>query len=350
MTPSKQEGTAAAAEQLGAMSLGESVKKEDNETEPNAENGTTSTKMCSACEKKSNTLMKCRACKCVWYCDKDCQNKHWREHKKECKPIKKELDKRGGKLDVGREMDVGPLGKLPPREECSICMQVLPLHAMLSTYAACCGKFLCSGCNFQHQMKSGERPTCAFCREPISQSAEEALVPLRKRVERKDPNAMFHMALEYGYGLHGLSVDHAKCIDLLRESAGLGCHQAHVQLGNFYHDGEMDLEQNEEEALKYWKRGAEGGHLKARHNVGCIKENGDLIASMRHLRLAASGGYRKSIVALITCFEGGWLRHRDLAESLQAMYLARSEMRSDGRDRHIKHLKETGKYEAYLDW
>ena len=52
--------------------------------------------------------MKCRACKCVWYCDKECQNKHWKEHKKECKRIKKELDKRGGKLDLGTELDVGP--------------------------------------------------------------------------------------------------------------------------------------------------------------------------------------------------------------------------------------------------
>ena len=94
------------------MSLGESTEKKDSETGTNTKNGTpTKKEMCSACGKKSSTLMKCRACKCVWYCDKDCQNKHWKEHKTECKPIKKELDKRGGKLDLGTEEDIGPLGK-----------------------------------------------------------------------------------------------------------------------------------------------------------------------------------------------------------------------------------------------
>ena len=57
-------------------------------------------KFCSACGKKSDTVKKCTACKCVWYCDKDCQNKHRKEHRKECRRIKKELNKRGGKLDL----------------------------------------------------------------------------------------------------------------------------------------------------------------------------------------------------------------------------------------------------------
>ena len=119
MASSKQEGTSAAAEQLRSMSLGESAERNENNEDAAEENGTTPTKLCSACETKSDALKKCRNCKCVWYCDKDCQNKHWKEHKKECKRIKKILGKRGGKLDIGIgiEKDVGPLGKLPPREE-----------------------------------------------------------------------------------------------------------------------------------------------------------------------------------------------------------------------------------------
>jgi len=81
--------------------------------------------MCSACENKSDTLKMCRACKCVWYCDKKCQNKHWKEHKKECTRIKKELNERGGKLSLGEELDIGPLEKRPPREECptTVCVK-----------------------------------------------------------------------------------------------------------------------------------------------------------------------------------------------------------------------------------
>ena len=71
MASSKQEGKSAAAEQLDSMSLGGSAERMDNETEPAVNNGTP-TKLCSACRKKSDSLKKCTACKCVWYCDKDC--------------------------------------------------------------------------------------------------------------------------------------------------------------------------------------------------------------------------------------------------------------------------------------
>ena len=300
MASSKEE-MAAAAEQLGSMSLGESVERKGNNTEPNAENGTTSTKMCSACEKKSNTLMKCRACKCVWYCDKDCQNKHWREHKKECKPIKKVLDKRGGKLNLGIEEDLGPLATLPPQEECPICMRVPPIHPILQPYYPCCGKTICGGCDHQHdiqteklnakrvQRKQPPLPrSCAFCRTAVPESEEEYLARLRKRVELKDPVAMVSLAMNYGRGDRGLSVDHAKCIELLRESAGLGFPGAQYHLGSFHRQGGMGLEKNEETALKYWEKAAEGGHLVARHNLGSTDDaNGDHVAAMRYWRLSA---------------------------------------------------------------
>jgi len=321
MASSREDGPAATAtaQQLGSMSLGESTEKKDSETGTNTKNGTpTKKEMCSACGKKSSTLMKCRACKCVWYCDKDCQNKHWKEHKTECKPIKKELDKRGGKLDLGTEEDIGPLGKLPPKEECPICMRALPLHAMLQTYANCCGKFLCSGCNFQHQVKhqrqatkKGQTPlplTCAFCRTTLPDSDEEILARVHKRIELKDPKALRNMAMYYGQGDLGVSVDQAKCIDLLRQSVGLGCPGAHYQLASFHHTGEMGLEQNEEEASKYLEKATEGGHVPALYNLGCIENNsGNSTAAMRHWRLSASGGHKRSMDALISCFDHGLL-------------------------------------------
>jgi len=363
MASSREDGPAATAtaQQLGSMSLGESTEKKDSETGTNTKNGTpTKKEMCSACGKKSSTLMKCRACKCVWYCDKDCQNKHWKEHKTECKPIKKELDKRGGKLDLGTEEDIGPLGKLPPKEECPICMRALPLHAMLQTYANCCGKFLCSGCNFQHQVKhqrqatkKGQTPlplTCAFCRTTLPDSDEEILARVHKRIELKDPKALRNMAMYYGQGDLGVSVDQAKCIDLLRQSVGLGCPGAHYQLASFHHTGEMGLEQNEEEASKYLEKATEGGHVPALYNLGCIENNsGNSTAAMRHWRLSASGGHKRSMDALISCFDHGLLRHGNLAKSLQAFHRARAEMKSEDRDVHIAYLKRTGKYREEYD-
>ena len=350
MTSTKEDGTALAGE-LGSMS-----EPENNE---DADTNGTPTKLCSECGKNSDTLMKCTACKCVWYCDKDCQNRHWKEHKKECKPIKKELAKRGGKLDLGTEEDLGPLPDLPPREECPICMRALPLHENLHRYSDCCGKMICCGCDFQHQLKSGkwadagqtmelvQATTCAFCRVPMSKSDGEILARLGKRVEGNDPCAMHNLAFGYGRGGFGLPVDQTKCVDLLRQAAGLGFPSAQYALGNYHLNGHMGLEQNEEEAIKYWKKAAEGGHLTSRHNLGISESNnGNHVAAMRHWRLSASGGYRSSMEGLIICFEDGLLRHGDLTETLQAMYRARSELGSEERDEYIKFLKTTGEYKA----
>ena len=342
MPSTKEDGTALAGE-LSSMS-----EPENNE---DADTNGTPTKFCSACEKESDTLMKCRDCKCVWYCDAACQKRHWKEHKKECKPIKKELAKRGGKLDLGTEEDIGPLGKLPPREECPICMRALPLHETLQLYMVCCGKNICCGCDFQHTMKSEGARACAFCRTAEPESDEEILVRLGKRVERKDPTALHNLACAHGYGRFGLPVDQAKCIDILRQSAGLGCAVAQYQIGIYYHTGAMGLEQNKEEAIKWWKKAAEGGDFHAQHNLGTIEyTNGNHAAAMRHWCFTASGGKRSSMDALIECFRHGQLHHSDLAETLQAMYRARDELKSEDRDKYIVYLKMTGEYDPDLDY
>ena len=48
--------------------------------------------------------------------------------------------------------------------------------------------------------------------------------------------------------------------------------------------------------------------------------------------------------ALIECYENDFLHHGDLAETLQAMYRARAEMKSDDRDKFMAYLKRTGEY------
>ena len=209
-TPTSPAACSAAAptaeQQLGSPSLvgGESTSKaepsdgsEDGGAAPEKDEVAPAQRRCSACGKVGGAAKGCDGCKCVWYCGKKCQHKHWKEHKKECRLIKKALDQRGGKLDVGTELDVGPPGKLPPQEECPICMRVLPLHAMLQTQSYCCGKTVCASCDFQHQRKSRELAvpiTCEFCRTALPDSDEERLARLRKRVEGEDPRALFIMA------------------------------------------------------------------------------------------------------------------------------------------------------------
>jgi len=351
---------------VAAINVGESVDRKAESENNQVEKKEPATNICSACEKKNDSLKLCNGCKCVWYCDKKCQNRHRREHKKECRNIKRELDKRGGTLDIGTEVQLPPIPDLSPQEKCPICICVLPITGKLHIYNACCGKTLCGGCDMQHKIKNREMnarenakraqmkqppipSTCAFCRTTLPNPKAELLDRLRKRVERKDSLAINDMANHYGYGDHGLPVDQMKCIDLLGQSAGLGCPSAQCQLGIFHYIGGMGLEKNEEEANKYFKQAAEGGHLISLHNVGCAEEiAGDDVTAMRHWRMSASGGYTPSMEALIKCFEVGLLYHGDLAETVQAFYLARAELWTEDRNQYIEYLKKTGKYkEAY---
>ena len=356
---------------LGSMTLGEPELVEDVVPPPKI-----TTPSCSACG-NTDSLELCDGCKCVWYCDKDCKTHHRREHKKECKRIKKELEKRGGKLDLGTEKDMEPpLDLPPPRDKCLLCTQALPIHTMLQTYSVCCGKIICGGCDLQLQWESQKRstaerggqetppaaPACAFCKRAHPESDDDKLTLLSRRVECRDPEALCSMAMVHGYGQLGLPVDQTKCIDLLREAADLGSPGAQHQLGVFYLNGEMGLAQNEEEALKHWEQAAESGHVQAQHSLGCMKaeqsycRNTSLsirctnhVAAMRHFRMAASAGYRISMESLIARFELGFLHHSDLAETLQEMYRSRSELKSEGRDQYIKYLKLAGEYKAEYD-
>jgi len=185
----------------------------------------------------------------------------------------------------------------------------------------------------------------------MPRSDEEILSRLRKRAALKDPNALCNLAMKYGHGWNGLSVDQAKCIELLHQSAGLGYYLAQFQLGAFHNRGEMGLQQNEVEASKYFTEAAEGGDVESQFLLGCTAyENSDHAAAMQHWRLSASGGFKMSIHDLIGCFEKGLLHHGDLAETLHAFYLARAELKSNGRDQYIAHLKETGEYKEEYDW
>ena len=201
--------------------------------------------------------------------------------------------------------------------------------------------------------ESGQKPgpsTCAFCREPIPHTDEEVLMLTRKRVERKDPRSMFSMAMNYANGWLGLSVDQSKCIELLRQSADLGCSVAHYQLATYHRKGEMGLEHNEEEVSKYLEKAAEGGHIKSQNMLGYREGgHGNHVAAMRHFRFAASAGYKPSMDMLIKYFERGDLHHRDLSQTLQNHYHARAEMKSKERDIIVEYLKMIGEYEAKFD-
>ena len=39
---------------------------------------------CAFCHSKAGTLKRCMGCKKVFYCGKECQTQHWKEHRPDC--------------------------------------------------------------------------------------------------------------------------------------------------------------------------------------------------------------------------------------------------------------------------
>ena len=88
-----------AAEQLSAMSiLAKGEQSADEKKEPEED-----IMFCSSCSETGDTLKKCAACKCVFYCGVACQKAHRDEHKTECNLIKKILKKKEKDFDPWKQ-------------------------------------------------------------------------------------------------------------------------------------------------------------------------------------------------------------------------------------------------------
>ena len=133
--------------------------------------------MCANCGKGEGCELKtsCDECKIVKYCSQDCQLAHQIEHRKECKK-----QHTTSTIHPQCKKDVKEaLFKLPPKENCPICKLRLPSLITGSTYMACCGKIICSGCDNANRQREGcdpnNRKPCPFCRTPHHTSEKKLI-------------------------------------------------------------------------------------------------------------------------------------------------------------------------------
>ena len=308
-------------------------------------------KFCSSCGKSgtsSNTLKKCTACKCVYYCDIVCQKEHRKFHKEDCKLIKMVLQDQASGMcaktedrcsDVHDHSDPR-LYEDPAKEVCDICMLVLPVEPALGAYMTCCGKKTCSGCLWE--LSSVSRKVCPFCRAEAPRTDEENLVRLIKRTEVNDPHAFASLGHKHLRGVDGVSVDETVGVDFYIKAASFGSIEAYCKLALMYYEGNCGLEMDKARAVRYWKLAAKGGDAESRHYLGVMEYNKNNIqAAIRHWRIASEAGFRLSIISLITEFSKGNICHLDIAETLQARDYAYNEAKSEQRDRYISYLRDS---------
>jgi len=280
---------------------------------------------CANCGKHPSDTVKlknCTACRLVKYCGVDCQRAHRKQHKKACK-------KRAAELQDEQLYSQGH--ERPEGDFCPICTLPIPLPMdEHSLFNACCMKRICEGCN--HAAQGRGMHDCPFCRKPYPDNDADALVMIQARVEKKAPEAIYHLGEKYFQGGLGMQKDVRRAVKLWTEAAELGSIEALYNLGVLYYTGEV-VEQDKVKGIQFWTKAAMQGEVDSRHNLGCIegqRRNRD--CAVRHLLISAKMGHEKSVKTIKKMFAGGLATKEQYAEALKGCQDAVEEMKSHDRN------------------
>ncbi len=86
----------------------------------------------------------------------------------------------------------------------------------------------------------------------IEQNDSKAIYYLNKAAAQNQVNAMTTVGWVYFEGSHGAPVDYEEAIGWNKKASELGCSTASYNMGLFYYGGLANLDQNLNEAKKFW--------------------------------------------------------------------------------------------------
>ena len=289
---------------------------------------------CANCGKEGSEVNNiCNKCKAATYCNAACKKKHRSKHKKDCeRRVAELLDEELERKKRAAELHDGKLFKKPlPKEDCPICMLLLPSLFTGSKYSACCGKTICSGCIHAVAIRDGGVGLCPFCRTPTP-TPDEFVEQVIKRMEVDDAEAIRNLGCYYYKGSHGLQQNHAKALELWHQAADLGSASSYFNIGNSYLQGN-GVERDENKAYHYWELAAMGGDVDARHNLGIFEGRvGNMDRKLKHLMVAASCGYKESLNEIKQMFMDRDATKDDYAKALRSYQAYLVEIKSPQRD------------------
>ena len=223
----------------------------------------------------------------------------------------------------------------PPNEDCSICLLRLPALASGSTYYACCGKIICSGCSYapvyDNLGKEIIEEKCPFCRTPPPNSIEEYNELLQKRVEVGDAKAILVVGNYYRRGEDGFTQDYDKALELFVRAGDLGHAKAHNNVGYAYDFGE-GAERDEKKANHYYKLAAMRGNVTSRYNLGNSETRAGNV-KLKHYMIAAEGGHNNTLKKIQKLYTNGHATKDDYATALRAYKAYLAEIKSPQRDK-----------------
>jgi len=239
------------------------------------------------------------------------------------------MHKKACRIKAAELFDAQLFAQPRAREDCPICMRMLPVENDACGYHSCCGKIICAGCAF-----SLTRDRCPFCNAsyPIVGEYNKRLL---ERVEKyNDPEAIHILGSYYSLGKHGFPLDHTKAVELYERASELGSADGHYNLGNAYRLG-RGVDRDRKKSSHHYQIAAMMGHELARHNLGAMEwENGQHVRAMRHFMIAAKCGFYESLEMVKSGFkDDGIVTKEDLENTLRCYQATQDEMRSEDRDR-----------------
>jgi len=244
-------------------------------------------------------------------------------------------------VDYGFDYDLVINGKElfkqpSPKEDCPICFLRLPNEHVKISCQSCCGKMLCAGCIDAHMSTTApaEKNKCPFCRTEQATSYAENIKRYHKRMKANDDvKAMFIIGVCYKRGDYGSPQDGSKALELYSKAAKLGHHGAHYYLAVCYANGDI-VEKSMNKSTYHYQLAAIGGHVNARHNLGCLEYGaGNTDLAFKHLMIAANDGFELSMKAVREGYKHGFVTKDDLLNTMRAHGNSVDEMQSDDRDR-----------------
>ncbi len=278
--------------------------------------------VCASCGTVAIDNIKLKKCACnlVKYCSVDCQKNNRPQHKRACKKRLAEI--RDDRLFT--QPAESYLG------ECPICCLPLPLDENKWGLYSCCSKTMCNGCCYANQTREligSLEQRCAFCREPVPTTDEEAEKMSTERVKANDPVAMTQMGKK-----RRDEGDYEGAVEYFTKAAALGNIDAHFELSGAYCYG-RGVEKDKKKEIYHSEEAAIGGHPKARNNLGCYEnENGRRERAVKHFILAAKLGHDGSLETLKKGFMIGLVNKEDYAAALRGHQAAVDATKSKQRE------------------
>ena len=304
--------------------------------------------ICANCGKEgsSNEINNtCNKCKQVKYCNAACKKKHRHKHKKECEEHLRLTAEHAAKLHDERLFIQPPSQK----EDCPICFLRMPNLNTGWKYNPCCGKVICSGCDYapvyDNQGNEVFQKSCPYCRTPASKSQREAVQRMSKRVEAGDPIAIRNTGNYYRDGRNGYPQDYSKALELYHRAAKLGHAEAYTAFGIAYSFGK-GVDVDKKKAKHYFELAAIGGDTNARHNLGNIEalEHNNQDRALKHYMIAVRGGDSESLKVINLLYSLGRASKEDYTKALQSYQEYLAEIKSKQRDKAAAEDEENRYY------